>query len=66
MPATAVLAYMTRQSVLRAWGEFQQEHPLIVAPIFTGIPFDAGKGYTISYNRRRRGDHPRPPRNHRR
>ena len=27
-----MLAYMTRQSLMRAWGEFQQEHPLIVPP----------------------------------
>jgi amidase len=47
-PAAGVLAYMTRQSVLRAWGEFQQEHPLIVAPVFTGVPFEAGTGYTTA------------------
>jgi len=46
--AAAVLAYMTRQSLLRAWGEFQQEHPLIVAPISAGLPFEAGKGYTAA------------------
>jgi len=46
--AAAVLAYMTRQSLLRAWGEFQQEHPLIVAPISAGVPFEAGKGYTAA------------------
>ena len=33
---------MTRQALLRAWGEFQQEHPLIVAPICTEPPFEAG------------------------
>jgi amidase len=33
---------MTRQAVLRAWGEFQEEHPLIVAPICTDIPLRAG------------------------
>ncbi len=33
---------MTRESVLRAWGEFQETHPLIVAPICTDIPFEAG------------------------
>jgi amidase len=46
--AAAVLAYMTRQSLLRAWGEFQQEHPLIVASISAGVPFEAGKGYTAA------------------
>jgi amidase len=38
----AELSFMTRQSVLRAWGEFQEEHPLVVAPICTGPPFEAG------------------------
>ena len=37
---------MTRQSLLRAWGEFQEEHPLVVGPIFTDIPFAADTGYT--------------------
>ena len=35
-------AFMTRQALLRAWGEFQEEHPLIVAPIATDIPRKAG------------------------
>jgi amidase len=35
-------SFMTRQSLLRAWGEFQEKHPLIVAPIFTDVPFLAG------------------------
>lgn len=35
-------SFMTRQSVLRAWAEFQAEHPLIVAPICTDPPFEAG------------------------
>ncbi len=39
---TAEQSFLTRQSVLRAWGEFQTEHPLIVAPICTDPPFDAG------------------------
>jgi amidase len=39
---TAELSFMTRQAVLRAWGEFQEEHPLIVAPICTDPPFEAG------------------------
>jgi amidase len=43
---TAMLSYLTRQSLLRAWGEFQETHPLIVAPIFTDVPFDARKGTT--------------------
>jgi amidase len=35
-------SFMTRQSVLRAWGEFQQTYPLIVAPVCTEPPFEAG------------------------
>jgi amidase len=40
-----MLAYITRQSLLRAWGEFQEEHPLVLAPIFTDPPFGASAGY---------------------
>jgi amidase len=35
-------SFMTRQSVLRSWSEFQEHHPLIVAPIATDIPRKAG------------------------
>ncbi|HEX5630407.1 MAG TPA: amidase [Acidimicrobiia bacterium] len=35
-------SFMTRQSALRAWGEFQETRPLIVAPISTEPPFEAG------------------------
>jgi amidase len=41
-PVTTMQSFMVRQSLLRAWGEFQQEHPLIVAPIGTDSPFEAG------------------------
>ena len=41
-PVTAMQCFMTRQSLLRAWGEFQEAHPLIVAPIYTDVPFAAG------------------------
>jgi amidase len=41
-PVTTIQSFMLRQSLLRAWGEFQETHPLIVAPIFTDIPFEAG------------------------
>jgi amidase len=41
-PATTTQSFMIRQSLLRAWGVFQEQHPLIVAPIFTDIPFEAG------------------------
>jgi PPOX class probable F420-dependent enzyme len=41
-PVTVMQSFMTRQSLLRAWGKFQQAHPLIVAPIYTDVPFEAG------------------------
>jgi amidase len=41
-PVATTQAFMTRQSLLRAWGEFQEMYPLIAAPIYTGIPFEAG------------------------
>jgi amidase len=41
-PVTAMQAFMTRHSLLRAWGEFQESRPLIVAPVCTDIPFETG------------------------
>ena len=41
-PVTAMQVFITRHSLLRAWGEFQETRPLTVAPIYTGIPFEAG------------------------
>lgn len=35
-------AFITRQRLLRAWSEFQETRPLIVAPIATEPPFEAG------------------------
>ncbi|WP_160141962.1 amidase [Arthrobacter sp. SLBN-112] len=40
-PVAALSAFVTRQTVLRAWGEFQETHSLILAPISTDIPFKA-------------------------
>jgi amidase len=40
---TAELSFMTRQAVLRAWAEFQEERPLIVGPICTEPPGRAGR-----------------------
>ena len=40
--AAAELSLMTRHAVLRAWDEFQEAHPLIVAPIATDVPRKAG------------------------
>jgi len=41
-PVTATQSFMIRQSLLRACGEVQETHPLIVARIYTGVPFAAG------------------------
>lgn len=41
-PVRTVQSFVVRQSLLRAWGEFQEEHPLIVAPIYADVPFEAG------------------------
>jgi amidase len=41
-PVTTTRSFVTRHSLLQAWGEFQETHPLIVAPICTDIPFAAG------------------------
>jgi amidase len=39
---TTIRTYATRQSLQRAWGLFQQTCPLILAPIYTDVPFAAG------------------------
>jgi amidase len=41
-PVATVQSFAVRQSLLRAWGEFQERHPLILAPIFTDLPFEVG------------------------
>ena len=41
-PVTTMQGFVVRQSLLRAWGAFQEQHPLIVAPIFTDLPVEAG------------------------
>jgi amidase len=35
-------AFITRHALAQTWGEFQELHPLIVAPIATDIPREAG------------------------
>ena len=37
---------MDRQAILRAWGEFQERYPLIVAPVGTEDPFAVGADRT--------------------
>jgi amidase len=41
-PLTTMRCFVSRQSLIRVWGEFQETHPLIVAPIGTELPFMAG------------------------
>jgi amidase len=41
-PVRIMQSFVTRQSLLRVWGEFQLGHPLIVAPVYTEIPFEVG------------------------
>lgn len=36
------LAFITRHTLVQEWGEFQQTHPLIVAPVATDVPALAG------------------------
>jgi amidase len=38
----AMQGFTTRHALLRAWGEFQQSHPLVVAPVCTEPPFEVG------------------------
>jgi amidase len=45
-PGTHMQSFVTRHSLLRAWGEFQETHPLILAPISTDMPFEVGKDRT--------------------
>ena len=45
-PAAVIESFMTRQSLQRAWGQFQQTHPLIVAPVCTSLPFAVGADLT--------------------
>ena len=41
--AKIMAASITRHSILRSWGEFQQTYPRIVAPIATGIPSEGDR-----------------------
>ena len=41
-PIASLQSFVTRQSLLRAWGEFQESYPLILAPVCTEVPFPAG------------------------
>jgi amidase len=41
-PVAAEQSFITRHSLLRSWSEFAEHHPLIVAPIATDVPSQAG------------------------
>lgn len=41
-PVAHMRSFMTRHALLRAWSEFQETRPLIVAPVSTELPFKAG------------------------
>ncbi len=41
-PVATVESFAVRHALLRAWGEFQESYPLIVAPIYTDVPFQVG------------------------
>lgn len=41
-PVATMQSFMTRQALLRAWGEFQESYRLVLAPVFTDVPFEAG------------------------
>lgn len=43
---TYLQTYMAREALGRAWGEFQEAHPLIVAPVATEPPFPVGADLT--------------------
>jgi amidase len=41
-PASVMQSFVIRQTLLRAWGEFLETNPLVVAPIATDVPFVVG------------------------
>jgi amidase len=45
-PLANALSLVTRHSLMRAWGEFQEMHPLILAPVGTDLPFKVGADRT--------------------
>jgi amidase len=45
-PIAAMNAFAVRRSLIRSWGEFQETHPLILAPVCTEPPFRAGTDLT--------------------
>jgi amidase len=47
-PLANALSFCTRHTLLRAWGEFQETHPLILAPVGTDLPFKVGADRTLA------------------
>ncbi len=47
-PGASIQCFITRHAVLRAWGEFQETYPLIVAPVGTEPPFEVGTDRTAA------------------
>jgi amidase len=45
-PSTTIQSFITRHAILREWGEFRERYPLIVAPIYTDIPYAVGTDRT--------------------
>jgi amidase len=41
-PAETMHSFAVRTSLARAWAEFQESHPLVLAPISTEVPFEPG------------------------
>lgn len=41
-PVATMQGFITRHALLRAWGEFQEAYPLVVAPVCTEAPFEVG------------------------
>jgi amidase len=42
-----IQSFLTRHALLRAWGEFQERYPLILAPVSTDVPFEVGRDRSI-------------------
>ena len=41
-PVATLRAFSVRESLARAWAGFQETRPLIVAPVYADVPFEAG------------------------
>jgi amidase len=40
--AAYAAAFMTREGIARTWTQFQTDHPLVVGPVTTQLPFEVG------------------------